>query len=129
MCTSFLSFAHKASSAVENAAFLRAVLNSGFFIFDFQSVEAKKGTKIVPIEIVFEGAATSLRRPSDQYFYLFFQLNGCQTSSLTVLHHERFRPSDLLASWERAPIGCCWKGWINRSATKVIFNRDEALIS
>ena len=61
-----------------------------------------------------------------QYFYLFFQLNGCQTASLTVLHHERFRPSDLLASWERAPIGCCWKGWINRLATKVIFNRDEA---
>ena len=69
------------------------------------------------------------RRHLDQYFYLFFQLNGCQTALLTVLHHERFRPSDLLASWERAPIGCCWKGWINRLATKVIFNRDEALIS
>ena len=48
---------------------------------------------------------------------------------MTVLHHERFRPSDLLASWERAPIGCCWKGWINRLATKVIFNRDEAHIA
>ena len=67
--------------------------------------------------------------PPRPVLYPFFQLNGCQTASLTVLHHERFRPSDLLASWERAPIGCCWKGWINRLATKVIFNRDEAHIA
>ena len=67
------------------------------------------------------------RRHLGQYFYLFFQLNGCQTASLTVLHHERFRPSDLLASWERAPIGCCWKGWINCLATNVILTEMKRI--
>ena len=51
------------------------------------------------------GGGTARADTIGQYFYLFFQLNACQRPRRRCLpHHERFRPPDLLACWERAPI-------------------------
>ena len=51
------------------------------------------------------GGGTARADTIGQYFYLFFQLNACQRPRRRCLpHHERFRPPDLLACWERVPI-------------------------
>ena len=51
------------------------------------------------------GGGTARADTIGQYFYLFFQHNACQRPRRRCLpHHERFRPPDLLACWERAPI-------------------------
>ena len=74
-------------------------------------------------------AQETVAAPPQPVLYLFFQLNGCQTASLTVFTMRGFVPPIYSLAGSECPFRVLLEGLDKPFGNEVICNRDEALIS